>query len=308
MALSLDASKDFKTLVARLGDYFEEPPGDETDSNLQRLLLIARDEFDDDEINELLNKYSFEPVTEITKGVTRACRRVCKITNGGGPSTGILVSPDLVLTAGHALHGAETTFPLPSEVKIFFDEFRFSGDALVHSLPCKVQTTSSGMQLRIVASSNDEELDYVIFQLESPIGLNRLGTSRRRRRGWMDVSTVNVAPEGKVIVLEHPGGKLMKVAEGIVDPDTTGLPPGRFRYVTETEAGSSGSPVLNQARQLVGLHVKKQNSVQQLISFTAIFEDLKQKQIRMPRYPPPESFTDPFLKMMLAPQGGPAFT
>jgi hypothetical protein len=303
MPLSADQETDFEIVSGKLADVLAEPPL-KTVGNFQQLLLLARDEFEDDDVVlELLNKYALVAVSEITKGITRACRRVCKIVNGGGPSTGILVGPNLVLAARHALRGLHT-FADPAQLHVFFDEFTFKGDTS-HRLECDVARAPDGSHLRVLTFSL--ELDYVIFYLDSLIGLNRLGSSPRKRRGWMELTTVNVAPEGKVIILQHPEGRLMKVSEGDVNPDTTGVLAGRFHYNAETGIGSSGAPVLNQARQLVGMHVKEVDGIEELISLKAIFADLQQKDIHLPPYPPPKEFTEQFLGMLLEPQSEVAF-
>ena len=304
MALSADQEQDFNLLSEKLGDVLAEPFLDKTVDNFQHLLLLAHDEFeDDDKVLELLNHYALHEVTEVTKGITRACRRVCKIINGGGPSTGILIGPNLVLAARHAMRGPNT-FANPGQLKVFFDEFTFK-DGTKHRLECKVARTADGLRLRDLTSS--PELDYVIFYLESTIGLDRLGSSPRRRRGWMELTTVRVAPEGEVLILQHPEGRLMKVSDGVVNPDTTGVLPGRFRYNAQTGAGSSGAPVLNQDRQLVGMHVKEVDEIEELISLTAIFADLEKKKISLPPYPPPKEFIDQFLGMLLEPHSELAF-
>lgn len=306
MALTGKPEQHFNLLAKRLQDLVDDLPTEKSTENLHRLLLLARDEFEDDATLRLLNEYAQKPVTEITPGITRACRRVCKIVNGGGPSTGILVAPDLVLTTAHTMHGATTDFPYPDEVEVFFDEFRFS-DGKKYVIKCGVAQTAAG-QMRIVASSHDDDLDYVIFQLQTPIGLDLLGVSRRKRRGWMDLSTVEVAPEGKVIILQHPEGRPMKVSDGDIDPDTTGVPAGRFRYDTITAPGASGSAVVNQDRQLVGVHINETNKVEQLVSLTAIFRDLLMKNIVLPRYPPSETFREEFSTLMHTLQDPLAFT
>jgi hypothetical protein len=303
MALSQEQEHDFDVVSGKLADALAEPL-DRTIVNFQHLLLLARDEFEDDvAVLNLLNKYALAPVSQITKGITRACRRVCKIVNTGGPSTGILVGPNLVLAAFHAMRGLHT-FADAAQLQVFFDEFTFS-DGTRQRVACDVARDPDGSSLRVLTSSR--ELDYVIFYLDSTIGLDRLGGSLHKRRGWMELATVRVAPQGKVVILQHPGGRLMKVSEGDVNPNTIGVPPGRFRYNTQTDVGSSGGPVLNSDRQLVGMHVKAVAGIEELISMTAIFKDLEEKNIHLPPYPPPTEFTERFLGMLLEPNSESAF-
>lgn len=307
--LTANETEDFTFLTGELADALVgSPPPEQNIENLHQLLLLARDELEENtKVFKLLNKYALERVTEITKGITRACRRVCKIQKvDGGAITGILVGPDLVLTAMHDMHGAGTIVKADELRHVEFDEFRFS-DGTLHNVPCNPARTAIGANLVVLHSSPDSELDYVIFRLDTPIGLTCLGASRTKRRGWMDLSTVNVEPAGSVVVLQHAGGKLMRVSKGDVKTDTTGVPSGRFRYDSITETGSSGAPVLNEARQLIGMHVKENNEIEELISLKAIFQNLKKEGIRLPRYPPTKTFTDRFAAVMLAPQTETAF-
>ncbi len=61
-----------------------------------------------------------------------------------------------------------------------------------------------------------------------------------------------VAPEDRVYIIQHPGGGVKKI--GMVHNVVRSVTNDVVTYWTDTEEGSSGSPVFNEQWQLVGLH------------------------------------------------------
>src|SRR5438309_330184 len=93
---------------------------------------------------------------------------------------------------------------------------------------------------------------------------------RSRREG---VDAVHV----RVIVVQHPQGADLQVAEGYIpaDHDEQGLPH-LFKYKTKTLTGSSGAPITDERRRVVGIHIGERSPSEQLgVSFQSIFEDLQ---------------------------------
>lgn len=281
---------DFRTLSTLLNkDVFHEDP---TVGDFRRLILYARDEVDlasNPAVLALLNKYARVPVNEVTKGLNRAARRVCRIVNAGTPFTGILVGPDLVLTTAHDFR-AEGGLPFTAQVEVIFDYFVFE-DRAVHCVPVRPKDDGHG-RVDARASSPQNELDYVLFRLQDMIGLDRARGSHAR--GWMDGNRVDVAPEGSVIVLQHPLDYFLQWADGDIDePQPRDQPQGHYVYDTDTANGSSGAAVLNEARQLVGMHLRRdrpsngRGEIEHLVSFQAVVRDMNQRfGVHLPRYPP----------------------
>jgi hypothetical protein len=217
-------------------------------------------------------------------------RRVCLIErDDGAEGTGYLVGPDLMLTTAHALMGTRGIFADPDHVLIKFDQFiwnertqtRAQGDQ------CGLRRIPFRDQPDVVASSiktdpkcrrryDDNGLDYVLVRLDRPMGLCFLPYSHRLR-GWNNCSHADVPPEGKVFVVQHPLGGLQKFAEGFVPADHADRDyPHFFRYETTTLNGSSGSPIVDERRRVVGMHVGERSKPEQLgVSFQKIFADLR---------------------------------
>ncbi|SEH00878.1 endonuclease G [Nonomuraea solani] len=152
-----------------------------------------------------------------------------------GYGTGSLVSPDLLLTNHHVLGSAGTAGG--SSVEFDYQDGIDGGP-----LPLRGFGLDPG---RFFFA--DPELDFALVAVKAtpgelaPFGFNRL-----------------VAAEGKAIIgdfvtiIQHPGGGKKQVAlreNRIVDILESFL-----HYQTDTEPGSSGSPVFNDQWEIVALH------------------------------------------------------
>jgi hypothetical protein len=251
-----------------------------------------RDAFDE-EINIL------RPVNPRAVEFMKLSRRVCLIQRKrAADANGFLVGPDLMLTSAHALLGTSTVFADPDDVTVLFDHFKWNvetgSDAIGDS--CGLRRIPFTNQPDIVASSikvssrcklrfDDNELDYILVRLDRPMGLAFLPYSHRIR-GWNDCSRADAPAAGRVFVVQHPQGDVLQFAEGYipanhVDPDF----PHFFRYKTVTLSGSSGSPVFNQNRSVVGMHIGERTESEQLgVSFQLIFEDLEREGVKLPPF------------------------
>jgi len=217
-------------------------------------------------------------------------RRVCLIErDDASEATGVLVGPDLMLTTAHALMGTKGIFADPDHVTVKFDQFIWNEKTHTRARgdQCKLRHIPFTDQPDVVASSiktdprcrrryDDNGLDYVLVRLDRPMGLSFLPYSHRIR-GWNNCSRADVPPEGKVFVVQHPLGGLQKFAEGYIPADHVDREfPHLFRYETTTLNGSSGAPILDEQRRVVGIHVGERSESEQLgISFQKIFNDLR---------------------------------
>ena len=253
------------------------------------------DDLDDDDMHRLgselrpVDPRDVNPRSEFV----RLSRRVCLIEReDASEATGFLVGPDLMLTAAHALMGTRGIFADPEGVTVKFDQFLWNEKTQTRAMgdQCKLRRipfSKNPAQPDVVASSiktdpkcrrryDDNELDYVLVRLDRPIGLAFLPYSYRIR-GWNNCSRADVPPEGKVFVVQHPGGGLQQFAEGYIPADHVDREfPHLFRYRTTTLNGSSGSPIVDEQRRVVGIHVGERSESEQLgISFQKIFNDLR---------------------------------
>ncbi|MEA2164468.1 MAG: hypothetical protein QOK37_2595 [Thermoanaerobaculia bacterium] len=252
----------------------------------------GRDAFDDDILD-------LRPVDPRAVEFMKLSRRVCLIHRKRGMSaTGVLVGPDLMLTSAHALLGTSTIFADPDDVTVLFDQFiwnrkkqtRAKGDS------CGLRHIPFTRQPDVVASSikvnsrctrrfDDNELDYILVRLDRPMGLTFLPYSHRIR-GWNNCSRADAPAAGRVFVVQHPQGDLLQFAEGYI-PANYHVPdfPHLFRYKTITLNGSSGAPVFDEKRRVVGIHIGERSRSDQLgVSFQKIFEDLEKEGVKLPPF------------------------
>ncbi|MGW5741791.1 DNA/RNA non-specific endonuclease [Amycolatopsis sp. NPDC003861] len=152
-----------------------------------------------------------------------------------GYGTGSLVSPELLLTNHHVLPDAEAAG---------FSAIEFDYQDGVDGLPKPVRAFPLDPGRFFAA---DRSLDFALVAVKAtaeelrPFGFNRL-----------------IASEGKAIVgdfvtiVQHPGGGKKQVAlreNRVIDVLDEFL-----HYETDTEPGSSGSPVFNDQWEVVALH------------------------------------------------------
>ncbi len=154
--------------------------------------------------------------------------------------TGFLVSPNLFLTNQHvipdldAAHGAQIVFDRE------LDEYG------------RPRPTTSFLldPDRFVLLSREEELDYALIavgaRLSGDADLGELGYCVLSNRPDKHVIGMNVN------IIQHPGGwpKMIAVRNNILDYRTDRT----LLYETDTDHGSSGSPVFNDLWELIALH------------------------------------------------------
>jgi hypothetical protein len=230
----------------------------------------------------------------------RLSRRVCLIErDDASEATGLLVGPDTMLTTAHALMGTDGIFADPAHVTVRFDRFEWdkanhgeaAGDCCsLRFIPCNphqpdVLASSIKVDPKSRRQFDDNELDYVLVRLDRPMGLTFLPFSYRIR-GWNNCSRADVPAAGQVFVVQHPSGGFQKFADGYIsvkhiDPEFPQL----FHYKTTALNGSSGSPIYDLKRRVVGMHVGERSTSEQLgVSFQRIFEDLEKEGVTLPPF------------------------
>ena len=185
----------------------------------------------------------------ITTLVT-ASRRIAMIEVGGQPrGTGVLVGPDLLLTAAHVIDEEA-----PTAVSAVFDFFpdppRSRAETGVR-ITISARVAGSPPSPAERAGSRDdwnaplECLDFALLQLSTP----------QPERGYYELSD---EPYGfdqvpMLYIPQHPLGRFQAYTE-IKDPPRVNPAGSRVRYRGNTEPGSSGSPVIDPQGRLVALH------------------------------------------------------
>jgi endonuclease G, mitochondrial len=167
----------------------------------------------------------------------RVAKTVALIRTARGPATGFLISDWLLLTNNHVL-------PTASVAEVSEALFGYTGRE-IDAIPVDFDPQ------RCFVTSPVDELDFTVVALR-PLAD---GTAPGRRFGRVPM----IGAIGKVMVgqpvniVQHPGGGSRRVAlrnNRVVSIDDER----RLIYETDTQPGSSGSPVFNDRWQLVALH------------------------------------------------------
>jgi V8-like Glu-specific endopeptidase len=180
----------------------------------------------------------------LAQGVKMA-RTVCRIVKPGGAKnipqgTGFMVGPGLLMTNNHVIERARMA-------REFCAEFDYEGPVdqaeqkatLFEFDPDRFFVTSTGLDYSIIAlkpsSSNKSEVFLDTY------GYNELTLTKDSLFKGQTISIVQ-HPEGLPKMIAFRDSKLIELKENQV------------YYTTDTQRGSSGSPVTNDAWEVVALH------------------------------------------------------
>ncbi|MEA2840732.1 MAG: hypothetical protein QOF41_2062 [Methylobacteriaceae bacterium] len=190
-------------------------------------------------------------------------RQVCRIEMDGiALGTGFLVGPDTILTNWHVFELAKSAGKV-DRLGCRFDYVRLSenkiqpghlimldtGDCIDASSYSKAETTDSPDN----PIPGEDELDYALLRLARRVGEEQVEGARR---GWISLpqAVLPLSSDAAILIVQHPEGMPMKLALdtqaviGFNDNRT------RIRYRTNTDPGSSGSPVFTMDWDIVALH------------------------------------------------------
>src|SRR5262249_49069419 len=104
-----------------------------------------------------------------------------------------------------------------------------------------------------------DELDYALIRLADDIGNQRVAADKADQgtplRGWITPRLDYDFPVGApVFIVQHPQALPLKLALDTKSVIGVNKNRTRVRYVTNTQPGSSGSPVFTENWELVALH------------------------------------------------------
>lgn len=185
-------------------------------------------------VEKIFGENTLRPIAFLSRGVEIARSVIYIGVSAGGErwsGTGFLVAPDLAMTNHHVVsepaHLAGTTAKFNyQETFDGRDEptsvYRARPDGLFHA---------------------NEALDYAIFEVEGEPG---------QEWGYLPLKPAEVKTSQRINIIQHPFGqpKQISVQNNMVEYVGGNV----LQYVTSTNPGSSGSPVLDNGWQVVGLH------------------------------------------------------
>jgi endonuclease G, mitochondrial len=185
--------------------------------------------------------YDIDQINFLSRGL-KAARPVCRIISAGTSwGTGFLIAPGLLITNHHVLPDAESASGCDAE-------FNYESDA--DDRPLQRQTYQLD-PARVFISSPKDKLDFSIVAIADPTGSSVA-------LGWLPLDPrENKIMQGEPAVsIQHPNQEDKKIClfdSELIDKLTAPDAP-YLHYTTDTDKGSSGSPVFNRNWQVIALH------------------------------------------------------
>jgi hypothetical protein len=190
-------------------------------------------------------------------------RRVCRVElDGNAVGTGFLVGPDTVLTNWHVFEAAKNQgkgdklgcrfdYELLPDGKVQPGQLiMLQAAGLIDSSPYSVAEGTDKPDNPLPTTA---ELDYALLRLASRVGEQQIDGAVR---GWIALpkAVLPLTADGPILIVQHPQGTPMKLAmdtQAVIGLNGNGT---RINYRTNTDPGSSGSPVFTMDWDLVALH------------------------------------------------------
>lgn len=224
-------------------------------SLVERPLPITAEEIDDRIVNEVvLGARDFLSVEFLERGVVAARTIGRMVIRSGGDfrarGTGFLVAPGLLLTNEHVLTSA--SLAERCAVEMDYEQNRFG--------PAKTAQVFALDPERFFL--NDPDLDYALVA----VALSSENGAVLANYGWLPLNAalgkISISDNDYLNIVQHPLGREKEIVvrnNRVLDMrtanDAAGDELGAFlHYEADTEKGSSGSPVMNDGWEVVGLH------------------------------------------------------
>ncbi len=232
-------AEDLARIVRELEEHYRPEELVELNAPIPEILVF-------EERDERLGAEFFKKALVVGRGVARLRVPRC---SGGLPEgravagTGWLVAPGLLFTANHVVEARKGSEPRPAaEDKLlqarnttaWFDYHREGGPRVEYRC------------IDLVCS--DGKLDYALLRIEPADG------SDSRKPLSIVPKPVSLSKKMRLNIVQHSGGEPMKFAVRNNFFVGTGNTDSHIRYITDTERGASGAPVLSDTWDVLCMH------------------------------------------------------
>ena len=229
--------------------------------------------------------------------------RVCRVETPYEMGTGFLVGPNLAITNYHVMEKVIADPRAADRVVLRFDfkqlsaggvvnpgtEVRLAKNWLIDSSPYSQADLLADPGAR---TPNRDELDYALLRIADDLGDQPVAGAKADpgtpKRGHLRPETTYPFPkDDPIFIVQHPKAEPLKLALDTRSVIALNGNNTRVRYVTNTEKGSSGSPVFNERWELVALHHSGDRNIvpvyNQGIPFAAIVALLAERGHALPK-------------------------
>ncbi|MCV3215637.1 serine protease [Plectonema radiosum NIES-515] len=187
-----------------------------------------------DILEKIIGENTLRPISFLQQGL-QAARSVAYIgvrtSQERWSGTGFVVTQNLLLTNNHVLPSSDL---LPGTIFRFNYEENFQGEA---------QTTDEYRPKPNGIFHTNQTLDYTLVELEGEPG---------KKWGWLPLMPKRISSGGRVNIIQHPSGQAKQIS--LQNNFVEYVGGNVMQYITSTLPGSSGSPVFNDAWEVVALH------------------------------------------------------
>ncbi len=196
-------------------------------------LRIPEEEGGEVSREKIIGSSNLAPIAWLQKGL-QASKAVCKVLLPDGASgTGFLIGGGRVLTNFHVLNGADVA----AEARLAFD-YEADADGQIKK--------QYFYRLKPDSFQGDQKLDFAVLEIEE--GEAEVPLSNW---GFLQPNLQYQPREDRYLtIVQHPSGRPKELAFDRV----VGAQGSFLNYRTDTEPGSSGSPVFDENWQVVALH------------------------------------------------------
>ena len=183
-------------------------------------------------LEKIIGENTLRPIAFLEQGLTIAKSvAFIKVTSKNGTGTGFMIAPDLLITCNHVVPQADL---LSTTLFRFNYEENFKGEA---KSPSEYRAKPEGIFY------TNEDLDYTVIQLKDIANHNW---------AWLPLKPQHVRKGERANIIQHPAGRAKEISLQNNFIEYTGK--NIVQYVTSTQPGSSGSPVLNDNWEVIAVH------------------------------------------------------